>query len=243
MVRAALDLGIRDFDTANIYGQGDSERFLGAALRGFQDVRIITKAGQTFPLAKRVIVPFKRILRPIVARRPNMSAVVSNARAADLPRDWSPTHLRTSLEKSLRRLGRSHVDIFLLHSPGAEVLRQGDAMTALTDFKQEGKTLTVGASIDDMDALEAALDDPRVEAVQFPLHPGSAPDPVLLSAAKARGVRLIAREILGGATSREGIDDALRFAARQPVDLALLGTTKPERLRAAQQVMRATSVL
>ncbi|MBI3515465.1 MAG: aldo/keto reductase, partial [Proteobacteria bacterium] len=32
-VAVALDHGIRFFDTADIYGQGDSERLLGRALR------------------------------------------------------------------------------------------------------------------------------------------------------------------------------------------------------------------
>ena len=32
LVEAALDMGVRHFDTADIYGQGDSERFLGRLL-------------------------------------------------------------------------------------------------------------------------------------------------------------------------------------------------------------------
>ena len=47
VVEAALDVGITFFDTADIYGDGDSERFLAAALgdrRG--DVVIATKFGQ-----------------------------------------------------------------------------------------------------------------------------------------------------------------------------------------------------
>ena len=47
VVAAALDVGITFFDTADVYGDGDSERFLGAALGGRRkDVVIATKFGQ-----------------------------------------------------------------------------------------------------------------------------------------------------------------------------------------------------
>jgi len=47
LVGAALDLGVNFFDTARLYGNGDSERFLGAALAGRRDqVVIATKFGR-----------------------------------------------------------------------------------------------------------------------------------------------------------------------------------------------------
>ena len=46
VVRAALDAGITHFDTADVYGDGASEAFLGRALRGERDrVVIATKFG------------------------------------------------------------------------------------------------------------------------------------------------------------------------------------------------------
>jgi aryl-alcohol dehydrogenase-like predicted oxidoreductase len=46
VVHAALDAGINFFDTADVYGGGDSERFLGAALKGRRDKAIVaTKFG------------------------------------------------------------------------------------------------------------------------------------------------------------------------------------------------------
>ncbi|WP_069806946.1 aldo/keto reductase [Vulcanisaeta thermophila] len=44
MIRRALDLGINVFDTADVYGNGESERLLGRVLRGY-DVYIFTKVG------------------------------------------------------------------------------------------------------------------------------------------------------------------------------------------------------
>jgi aryl-alcohol dehydrogenase-like predicted oxidoreductase len=47
VVAAALDAGITFFDTADVYGDGDSERFLGEALAGRRrDVVVATKFGQ-----------------------------------------------------------------------------------------------------------------------------------------------------------------------------------------------------
>ena len=53
MLAAALDLGINVFDTADAYGQGDSERELGRALRGRRgDAFVVTKLGAL--LSRRV---------------------------------------------------------------------------------------------------------------------------------------------------------------------------------------------
>ena len=45
VVDAALDAGVTLFDTADVYGQGQSEEYLGAALRG-RDAVIATKWGK-----------------------------------------------------------------------------------------------------------------------------------------------------------------------------------------------------
>lgn len=58
LIAAALRSGITLFDTADIYAQGESERLLGEALRS-ADARVITKAGQQFPLAQRVLLPLR----------------------------------------------------------------------------------------------------------------------------------------------------------------------------------------
>jgi aryl-alcohol dehydrogenase-like predicted oxidoreductase len=237
LIHAALDMGVRDFDTANIYGQGDSERFLGAALHGVSGVCITTKAGQVFPPLKRVMIPFKKLLKPLV-NRPGMAEKVSAERAAELPRDWSSRHLRISLEKSLRRLKRDAVDIFLLHSPDTETILRGEAMHVLALLQEEGKARMVGISVDDGSGLVAALDDPRVQAIQFPLSPNMPANTALLATARSRGVTLISREILASSRDPIAIDAALDFAARQAVDVALLGTGNVEHLDHARRMLK-----
>jgi aryl-alcohol dehydrogenase-like predicted oxidoreductase len=46
IVHAALDAGVRWFDTANSYSDGESERIVGRILAGRDDVLVATKAGQ-----------------------------------------------------------------------------------------------------------------------------------------------------------------------------------------------------
>lgn len=90
VVDAALDAGINYFDTAESYGNGASEEFLGAALAGRRDDALIaTKWGG--------------------ARR-----------ADDSTPAGTPDAVRTSLEASLERLGVDHIDHYQLHQPDAE---------------------------------------------------------------------------------------------------------------------------
>jgi aryl-alcohol dehydrogenase-like predicted oxidoreductase len=90
VVHAALDAGVTLFDTADIYGQGESERLLGAALRGRRDQAIVaTKVGG--PMGDG---PY--------------SAGASRR------------HIRASVEASLRRLATDWIDLYQIHFPDAD---------------------------------------------------------------------------------------------------------------------------
>lgn len=87
VVDAAIDAGINYFDTAESYGQGQSEEYLGRALgsrRG--DVLVASKWGH-------------------------------DASLADGERGGDPVQIRTRLEASLRRLGTDYIDHYQLHRP------------------------------------------------------------------------------------------------------------------------------
>src|ERR1700709_476333 len=158
LVHHALDRGVTLFDTADIYGQGDSERRLGAALRGHrQDVVLVSKAGQRFTAAQRIVSLAKGPIRSKSRRLPALRNAVSAQRAKQLPRDYSPEHLRRALEGSLRRLGTEWIDIFLLHSPDAADVRQGHAFEMLERARGQGLIRHWGISCDDRATAEAAL--------------------------------------------------------------------------------------
>jgi aryl-alcohol dehydrogenase-like predicted oxidoreductase len=87
VVDAALDAGITLFDTADIYGQGTSEDFIGRALDGRRDrVLIATKFGK--PMDEK---PSER--------------------------RGSREYIRWAVEGSLRRLRTDTIDVYQLHEP------------------------------------------------------------------------------------------------------------------------------
>jgi aryl-alcohol dehydrogenase-like predicted oxidoreductase len=87
VIDAALDAGVTLFDTADIYGQGLSEQYIGRALEGRRDrVLIATKFGK--PMDERP-----------EERRGN------------------PDYIRWAVERSLRRLRTDVIDVYQLHEP------------------------------------------------------------------------------------------------------------------------------
>lgn len=129
LVEAALDLGIRYFDTAPLYGMGTSEEVLGAVIGNAKDVIIATKVGIDRPrysttanMARRFLKPlldssrpFKKVARQFYAK-PCTAASGSSRRYRDLSRDA----VRRSLDESLRLLRRSSVEVFLAHDPSED---------------------------------------------------------------------------------------------------------------------------
>lgn len=115
LIDAALDMGINHIDTANSYQNGRSEETLGIALKGRWDQVV---------LASKFYFP--------VGDGPN-------------DRGTSRYHMMNSIEASLRRLKRDHVDLYYIHrwdekTPIEETLR------GLDDLLSRGKIRYVGVS-------------------------------------------------------------------------------------------------
>ena len=103
IVSVALDNGINFIDTANVYGRGLSEEFLGQALAGHRhEVMLATKGCSS------------------MGEGPNEQGA-------------SRRHLMGALEDSLRRLRTDYVDLYQIHkfdetTPMAETMRTLDQM-------------------------------------------------------------------------------------------------------------------
>jgi aryl-alcohol dehydrogenase-like predicted oxidoreductase len=224
LIRGALDLGVTTIDTANIYGQGDSERAIGRALAGVRDQAfIITKGGRLFSARARALRWIKPLVRPLLAARGGQA--VSARRGDELRADWSGPALTRSLDASLRRLRTDRVDGFLLHSPPAAVAADPEVHAALAAVRAAGKARHVGISCDDRAALEGALTMPALTMLELPVD-------LLADAAEfadaiaARAIIVIAREVISlrpDLTPAAAVRDAL---ARPPVGCALVGTTR-----------------
>ena len=71
--------------------------------------------------------------------------------------DGDPRLLTASSERSLRRLRTDGVDVFQLHSCGADVLRRGVVIEALQRAREAGKTRYLGYSVDGEAAHDAIM--------------------------------------------------------------------------------------
>ncbi|MBV8168760.1 MAG: aldo/keto reductase [Alphaproteobacteria bacterium] len=241
-VAAALERGIRFFDTADIYGQGDSERVLGRVLgqvlgSAADAVTIATKAGYVPPAPLWALRLAKPPMRLLTRLRGGVRETVAARRSQGYAQRFDDAHLARALHGSLRRLGRDRIDVFLLHNPpiGAAT----DALWRFVDTaKRNGDVRSFGISCTTAFDGMPWLEHPAVEVIQVAAGPGNAPD-ALLAAASARGIGVIAREILGGPQSgpnahgEAAVLAALRAVLHRPgVSVALLGMTRPEHVHA-----------
>ena len=135
IIQGCGDLGINLIDTAEIYGDGEGESRIGAAISGDRDRWIISsKFGlRTNSRQQRII----------------------NAR---------PETIRSSLEGSLRRLKTDYLDIYLYHvPPKPEWIEAGTEV--LKALKAEGKIRFYGISSDDPQDLKLLLKHQAVDVV------------------------------------------------------------------------------
>jgi aryl-alcohol dehydrogenase-like predicted oxidoreductase len=166
-VRKALDLGCNFFDTADAYGHGHSEELLGQALKGRRDDVII---------ATKVGGDFYH----------------------DPPRmNFTSDYLSFALSKSCERLQTDHVDLYQLHNPPVQLLKDGKIFAALEKLRGSGRILQYGVSIHDPQEGIAAMKLGKPSAIQvvFNVLRQEAKNQ-LLQSAKENGVAIIAREPL-----------------------------------------------
>ena len=118
LVRQALDAGINFIDTANLYSAGQSEEFLGVALRELGTAR------------DKVVIATKG-MGPM-GEGPNDAGT-------------SRYHLLHQVDASLARLQLDHVDLYQIHGwdPNAPI---EEGLRALEDIVRSGRARYVGVS-------------------------------------------------------------------------------------------------
>lgn len=172
---AILDLmrdeGVSHLDTANIYGMGRSERWIGSYLArnpgARSDFVIATKAAIT--------------------------------RGADGHRriDNSHAHLAEELDKSLERLGTDHVDLFYVHRREPERPIE-EVAESLDRLRRSGKARAVGFSEIAPASLRRAAAVTRIDAVQSEYSLQTrAPELGLVQACAELGAALVAFSPVG----------------------------------------------
>lgn len=121
LVHAALDLGIRHFDTAPPYGLGMSEAVLGEALKGRQEpVTVFTKAGMARPASPGLMQTARALIKPLANHIPGLrSAVLKGMAHRAAPAHFHPDFIARSFDASRRLLQRDQVEGLLLHEAQA----------------------------------------------------------------------------------------------------------------------------
>ncbi|HFE52202.1 MAG TPA: aldo/keto reductase [Bacteroidetes bacterium] len=137
-LRRALELGVNFIDTADAYGAGHSEELIGEVMSeaGWDGVYVSTKVGNQ-------------------RRDPEPSV-----------KNFSPEYVRQACEASLRRLRKDVIDVYLLHGPTPEALKDDALFDLLERLKEEGKIRYYGASINKMEDGIALIQQNRADVLQ-----------------------------------------------------------------------------
>lgn len=167
LICTAINLGLCRFDTANAYGQGDSERYLREAIFGCEGVSVVTKIGKKTPLFARLIRPFKGIFRQILRIVRSPKSAVKVVRGETLGTTFETLDLQAQLLSSLSRLDGLIVDV-LLHNPDLEELESGSGVEILTEAKLSGLVGEIGVSTDSIEVARLALNNKLLDIVQIP---------------------------------------------------------------------------
>ncbi|GLG02306.1 aldo/keto reductase [Alicyclobacillus hesperidum subsp. aegles] len=137
-------------------------------------------------------------------------------RAGDIhdPLTYSEDSIRRFCEGSLRRLKRDRIDLYQIHCPPTDVLRDGQVFEVLDKLQAEGKIRHYGVSVETVEEGLICLQYPNVRALQVifnifrqkPLHE-------LLPKAKAQGVGILVRLPLASGLLTGKFTKESRFAA------------------------------
>ncbi|WP_438446060.1 aldo/keto reductase [Gorillibacterium sp. sgz5001074] len=182
-LEAAMEAGVNFFDTADVYGDGHSEKLLSQATRGKEDrIHIATK----------------------FCRRGDIGD----------PRTYSEETVRAYCEDSLKRLGRERIDLYQIHCPPIEILRDGRVFGVLDRLKEEGKIRAYGVSVESVEEGLLCLEQPGVQALQviFNLF-RQKPLEQLFPLARERGVGILVRLPLASGLLTGKFTAASTFAA------------------------------
>jgi aryl-alcohol dehydrogenase-like predicted oxidoreductase len=136
-LHAAVDAGVNFIDTADVYGDGRSERLVARLRkeRKGETLRVATKAGRRLD--------------------------------EQTPEGYSRANLTSWVEDSLRNLQMEPVDLLQLHCPHPAVYDRPEVFGILDDLVKAGKIRYYGVSVETCEEGLAALRHPGVRTVQI----------------------------------------------------------------------------
>jgi aryl-alcohol dehydrogenase-like predicted oxidoreductase len=189
-LHAAIDAGVNFIDTADVYGDGHSERLVARLKkeRPRDTIHVATKAGRQLP--------------------------------KQTPDGYSRENLTAWVDGSLSRLGVEALDLLQLHCPHPDVYDRADVFGILDDLVSAGKLRHYGVSVETVDEAMRAIRHPNVKSVQIIFNMfRRKPADEFFAAAKAREIGILARVplasgLLTGKLSKDSVfakDDHRQF--------------------------------
>jgi aryl-alcohol dehydrogenase-like predicted oxidoreductase len=182
-LHAAIDAGVNFIDTADVYGDGRSERLVAQLKRERpgEPITVATKAGRRLPV--------------------------------QTPDGYTRANLTTWVDRSLANLDTDALDLLQLHCPHPAVYDRPEVFGILDDLTRAGKLRHYGVSVETVDEARKAIGNPHVRSVQiifnmFRLKPADS----FFAEAKARGVGIIARVPLASGLLTGKLSRGSRFA-------------------------------
>ncbi|MFD8543899.1 aldo/keto reductase [Streptomyces sp. NPDC059649] len=137
----ALELGVTLYDTADMYGQGDNEKFIAPFIQAHRDEVVLATKFAISPDPDAPDDPYRRIIR--------------NDRA----------YIRQAVEGSLKRLGVDEIDLYYMHRRNPDVPLE-ESIGAMAELVAEGKVKHLGLSEVTGSELRAAHAIHPIAAVQ-----------------------------------------------------------------------------
>ena len=165
----AIDIGVRFWDTSDMYGVGANERLVGRALKGRRDeVVLATKF-----------------------------AVVRSADGSFVGVNGRPEYVHEACDKSLERLGVDHIDLYYQHRVDPEVPIE-ETVGAMAELVAEGKVRYLGLSEAGAANLRRASEVHPISALQSELSLWSRDiEAEIVPACRELGIGVVAYSPLG----------------------------------------------
>jgi aryl-alcohol dehydrogenase-like predicted oxidoreductase len=83
------------------------------------------------------------------------------------PQNYSMESVREYCEASLKRLQRERIDLYQIHCPPTEILRNGQVFEVLDRLQEEGKIRSYGVSVETIEEGLLCMENPNVSTLQI----------------------------------------------------------------------------